>query len=312
MPTDERFSWGDVPVADRDWLRRRTEDIESYCYRTACDLVRIGQALAEVKKKLPRKFQIWLVTHTPLSRPAAYRMMATAKSFGPYVSQIETFEPCALYALAQEKAPQAARDHAVREAESGVRITRAVALEILDAYAPVAVGRAEVKGYEADRREVMGEQDERDAETALMEDQDEGRNARIGRAFAALVERGPVHASKVDDGENDPVYSVTVHTPGEGPRNVFDRDLGGALLRAGGVVELKFCPGCCVPGGDVLRRGEHGPVRPALIPTADFGQNRKQADFLMGQCGGCERARKRARRASEKAKKARSQAQRAN
>lgn len=304
MPTAKAFTWRDVPAADRDWVRRRTEDIESCAYRTACDMVRIGAALAEVKKKLPKRFAAWLIASTPFTRPTAYRLMATAKSFGPYVSQIETFEPCALYVLAQEKTPQAARDHAVALAEGGKRITRTLALEILDAFAPVAVSATGVKEYESDRDQVMGVQDEQDADTAGMEADDERHAARVGRAFAELVGRSGLllTATRLDDGETDPVYSVTTHTAADGPRNVFDKELLGALQRAGGTVEIKFCPGCCVAGGDVLRAGEHGPIRPACVPATGFGRDKRQNDLLMTRCGACERSRKRQRRESERAR----------
>lgn len=296
------FKWSDVPQEHRDWLRKRTQDVESFAYRIACDIVRIGQVLAEVRQRVGwGLYSSWLATNTPFGRSQAYRMISAAAAFGVYLSQIETIEPSALYVLAQDKTPQAAREHAVQLASEGKRVTRAAALEIVDAYKPVTVTEKEAEEYGRARKKldlipvekikndiIVVEDVDQDAATALQERQDDSRRARAGRAIEELVRRARlIRIEKLDDVDDVDLYSVTCHFPDDGPRNVVDRRLDRALVTVCGTIETKYCRGC-----DEQR------------PIELFGANKKMTDMLMARCKICEKSRKREMRVSERAKRA--------
>ncbi len=300
VPVAVLFAWREVDPEHRDWLKKRTQDIESFVYRTACDIIRIGQILSEVKKRLPKKYEAWLATSTPFSAAQARRLRGTAKVFNPFLSQIESIEPSALYVLAQDNTPQAARDHAVQLATGGTRVTHAVAREILDAHKPVgAMSKESVDAVQTARNRLWREEDREQAKTEGKEEQDDGRAAKMGRIVAELVERkSMVQLAKVEDAGGEgidgaPIYSVTTYDPQCGPRSVSDRDLNLAIQRAAGSQEYKFCAGCCVKGGEIMPEGEYAPGRQGMIPTHCFSRDRRTADLLGARCNNCERPRKR-------------------
>jgi hypothetical protein len=135
------FRRGGASPSDREWLRRRTEDIVGLLYRGACDIVRIGQWLEEAKSRLPHGvYEDWVENCLPFSLPTAWRYRQVARAFGEFQNfHFERFDELALYALAQPRGvPPAARAHAAQLASEGQKITRALALEILDAHRPVS------------------------------------------------------------------------------------------------------------------------------------------------------------------------------
>ncbi len=304
------FPWRDLTPSERDWLKRRTQDIEGFVYRTACDIIRIGQILTEIKKRLPKKYEAWLAASTPFSATQARRLRDTAKVFNPFIAQIESIEPSALYVLAQDNTPKAARDHAVREANSGTRVTHALARELVDAYRPIPEPTdKEIETVERARNRVYREEDREQVRTENLEGQDDGRAAKMGRIVAELVERKSlVQLAKVEDEGGEgcdgaPIYCVTTYDPQCGPRSVSDRDLNLAIQRAAGSQEYKFCAGCCVKGGEIMPDGEYAPGRQGMIPTHCFSRDRRTADLLGARCNNCERPRKREIRLRKKLEK---------
>lgn len=283
-PVTDSFRWRDVPEPDRDWLRRRTEDVESLTYRTACDLIRIGTVLAEVRRRIKGKFLDWLLSQTPFSQAQSYRLMAVSKAFAEYTSQIEKVEPSALYILAQEKTPKAARNHAVLLAAQGKRVTRALAMEILDAHRPVHVNKGDMDDVDTSRRKAFKEDILQDRRLEKLEAQDADREIKLGRAVAKLLGCvSTVSVTAISEPDNPESVTYTVTTIGEsGPRVVSGCDLARTLLSAAGVVELRYCPACCAPGGG--------------IPVHLFGRDKNSPDGLMKRCSPCERARKKAMR----------------
>jgi hypothetical protein len=286
------FCWGHVPATDEGWLRQRTADLERIAERVARDLIAIGKILIEVANRLPRYFSPWLAAKTPFSPAHAYRLMGVAKAFAPYVSlpeKVDSFDRWALYLLAQEKTPKAAREHALQLAEKGERITKRLAKEILDAHRTVKVSQQQTIEMDDEIEELHlyrdrdGKRINQDAITAQQEAQDAERARKIGKTVCDLAERADlVTVTRVDDAEDVILYSVTFAFDGNAPRNVVDRDLLRALQRAVGVIETKYCPGCCAAGEE--------------IPTEQFGANKRMPDLLMTRCKCCERSRKKERR----------------
>ncbi len=301
LGTPDSFRWAVVPASDRDWLRARTDDIGTFTYRIGCDIARVGQILAQVRGRLKHGlFLRWLAAETTFDRAKAYRLMQIGKAFSSYISQIEKFEQSALYVLSQDKTPQAAREHAVQLAESGTRVTRAVALQILDAHKPVRVGTVEVAEYEKLHKELntlvievpaskTAETDlkavrvDQDKVTAQLEKRDAVRYEAIGRALVGLAgEMTNVRIEMVDDHEGVPVYAVTCHGADHTPRVVVDRKLRWALERVAGMNPSKFCPGCCLPG--------------QMVPVGQFSDNNDMDDELSARCKACEKSRRKAGR----------------
>lgn len=305
------FRWGDLPPDDREWLRKRTEDIETFAYNAACNTVRIGLALAEVRLKLRRKFKPWLAEHTPISRKQAYRLIAAAAVFGPYLCQIDTLEPSAMYLLSQKEVPQSAREHAVQLAESGTRVTRAVALEILDAHKPVAVTDREVAQYEkgvtALSTLTVGTTTggvktvNQDKHTAKLVAKDSAKYESIGRVFCELADGASMlTVTKVDDADDVTLYSITARFEDDLPRSIVSSDMEYGLLRAVGREPKKVCGGGCNKGPD-------GVPRPVCFTV--FGANDTMPDRLNSVCKACERARKTRLRVEKRARRDAEQAE---
>jgi hypothetical protein len=288
------FRWADADPQLRDWLERRTEDIVGFAYRTACDAVRIGVALNEVRARLKHgEYQAWVLAKLPFSLPAARRYRQVADTFAVFqTAQFERFDESALYVLAQDKTPQTARELAVLEARSGKRVTRAVALEILESCRADSgdVGEEELAEYESSARQrnlltVVREdrkgqlkvsQVDQDREVALRNAQTANRHRRLGKALEAVVEGATLlRVEKLDDPEDVVIYSVTCHRPDDGPRNVPARRLVDALVKLSGASEAKVCQAC--------RK---------FVPLDLFGDNDREPDELMARCKLCEKGRK--------------------
>ena len=88
------FRYADVPDADRDWLRRRAEDVVGLTYRAVCDHVRVGLVLTEARGRLRgRVFRRWVAAELPFSRAWAYKLMALARAFGDHVQPGRVEQP---------------------------------------------------------------------------------------------------------------------------------------------------------------------------------------------------------------------------
>lgn len=290
------FRWADADPQLRDWLRVQTGNIVGFAYRTACDAVRIGVALNEVRARLKHgEYQAWVLAKLPFSLPAARRYRQVADTFAVFqTAQFERFDESALYVLAQDKTPQTARELAVLEANSGKRVTRAVALEILESCRADSgeVPEEELAEYESSARQrnlltVVREdrkgqlkvsQVDQDREVALRNAQTAHRHRRIGRAIETIVESVTpltLRLEKLDDPEDVVIYSVTCHRPDDGPRNVPARRLVDALVKLSGASEAKVCQAC--------RK---------FVPLDLFGDNDREPDELMARCKLCEKGRK--------------------
>jgi len=276
------FDYDAVPAADRDWLRGATDQARRFAYRTAVNLIRSGMVICDVRARLKdRTFRKWLASELPWSKSHSYRLIQVADAFGSLLAGDgpDQFEPTALYMLARPEVPASARDYAAELARERV-VTAADAREILDAHRPVAdLTRAELKAY-AERRKAAGA----DARTPAPRAAGEDPGAALWAAFADLMARSTlVHISRID--EEDELFSVTVHAEASETRNAVRRELGDAILAAGGKEPVKRCPGC--------RKGQ---------PIGLFGANAKMRDGLNRRCKACERPRLKAAKKAKKGK----------
>lgn len=304
------FRWSDLASPERDWLQRRTEDVTTLSYRVACDLVRLGKILKEVRERLPSgQFVQWLIAETPFSTSHAYRLLSVAEAFGGYISQIEKIEPSALYLLSQPNVPAQVRVHAARLASDGTCVTRSLASEIIAANkSQPDLSREEVNEHSANMRDIR-DAEAKDREEAKKEasKEDESpqkraeRHQEIGEQLELLMKECTVlHISRLEDEDyEEDIYTISCLrsdlSPGEKddrPRHVVRRTLSGAIKSARGFEDEKWCPAC-----------------KAWHPAGQFGVVRTNADGRNRYCKSCERARvkvakKKARKKRAKMKKA--------
>lgn len=267
------FRWDTVPAPERDWLRRRTEDIVGLAYRQACDTVRIGVWLQEARKRLrKRTYEAWVASQLPFSVSVAFRYRQVAKAFAGFASvQFERFDPSALYVLSQLQTAPGARAHAVQLAESGERVTHALALQIVDAHRdPPEPRPARVAGPAGPPAPVP-------VVTAPQPEPPEAARWRRMARLAAACKL--VRIERLEDTEyegDEVVFSVTVHTEDGLPRCAVRRELHDAVACLLGEEELRKCsaPGC------------------GMRPAGMFGRNADIPGGLNYRCKACEKARK--------------------
>lgn len=283
------FRWDRFAAPERALLQAHTESILSLAYRTACDTVRIGRMLSEVKERLWGDYEAWVESELPFSLATAHRFRQVAAAFGAFLtSQFERFDPSALYLLSQLQVPQAVREHAVQLAEEGERITRAVALEILDAHKDVPVTSDLLSEHHERMKDIRAAEKKAQAD----EEREEAVEQKADHwdAFRELVEEcSSVHVTKVDDPEDVTLYSIMCHRQNDRPRNVVRRHLSDAVDEAGGRERQKYCPGCCEPG--------------ETKPVGEFSDNSRRADGRNDYCKACEKKRRKKMRDEARTKK---------
>ncbi|HYH69395.1 MAG TPA: DUF3102 domain-containing protein [Urbifossiella sp.] len=291
------FRHADVPVALRDELRTRAEQVRTLAYRTVCDYVRIGQALAEARRLLRRidgGFRAWVAAECPFSREYAYKLMRVAESFGPFVRHDapEVIAPEALVILSV--APPGAVAFAVEQARDGERISTAYAREIVAAHRPQPdPGRAQLKAHEEAMAPIRDaekgdRQDAREADREAAAERD--RAARAMEQLARLAAAGGVVTVSTvddadDDADDDPApFHVSAILP-TGRRAETRRSLADAIAA---VLE------------EEVNRRCHGPCK-QVKPVGEFGENRHKTQGKCSRCKVCERERHRVRKLKKRA-----------
>lgn len=141
------FDYGALPASVQKAVREQTESIHGFLAKSSANVVQIGLRLQFVRDRLGRAhFQPWLKAEFAWKQPTASNYMRAAKTFGD-LDCIAKFQPGALFVLARQKVPVAARVEAIRLAQKGDRVTRAVAIEIINRHtleadrAPVHINR---------------------------------------------------------------------------------------------------------------------------------------------------------------------------
>ena len=283
------FQWGIVPNADREWLKRRTEDLTTLTYRVGCDYTRLGVLLCEVRSRIKKGlFVRWLDANTPFSRRHAYRLMCVGKAFGQYITLIERIEPYALYVLADPRVKPAIRDHAVQLASEGKTVTRALAVEIIDAHKDVHLSIKEVKSHFGRMRAVAVPKMREKTKLALEEATRDEQAKRWGWLLKLIETFDVVNISRNEDiggdTEGEPTYSVICRDAKGRTSAGSGRDPHMAVAHAAGVFLTKWCPSC--------RNG-----RGADVPVEKFSRNRTRPDGLHDNCRPCELRRQEKRNA---------------
>ncbi len=291
------FDYSAMSQEQCNWFQRTRDDVRSLAYRTACDMIRIGQLLAAARDRVDRRtFTAWILAELPWSRSHAYRLIQVGETFGALVDpkSEERIEPTALYLLARPEVPPQARAYAI-ELAADRNVTAADAREILAAHRSVPdLTREEVKAHDANMKSIRDEEGSADRRTAKAEATDTGRVTASWESLTKLVaESSVVHIVTIgeeggDSDEDEPLYSVTVYADDDRPRNFIRRSLADAIQAAAGKEREKVCAGC-----------------ETSKPLSMFSNNKALSDGRTRRCKHCERNRlsafKRKKKAAKKA-----------
>jgi len=119
------FDYDGLDPDARAFVQDRRDHVRVLGRRAGDDIVAIGNALTEVKARLPHgRFGAWLRAEFDWSHQTARRFMRVAERF-PQNAHGERFEVSALYLLAADATPSAVRELLVGEAAAGRHITSA-------------------------------------------------------------------------------------------------------------------------------------------------------------------------------------------
>lgn len=284
------FAYSTLPASCRERVRAVAERVRAVAYRTAREMIGVGRLLGEVRGLLKKRtFRRWLAAEFPWSRSHCYRLIAVADTFGPLVPAeddraCDRIEPTALYLLARPEVPEGARSLAVA-ISADRRVTAGDAREILAAARPAA-------SPDPDRGEVSALVPLRGPDRKPRATPPPESLADPAAAWAALeglaARSRVVHIGNVaeEDGEDAPLYSVTVYSDDDGPRNKVRRTLADAVMAAAGREPEKLCLACA-----------------ATKPVGEFGLVGGNGDGRNRYCKICERKRQAKVKAEKKKRK---------
>jgi len=159
-----KFSYRNIDVADAKFARDHAKLIRKHGRQTIESLMAMGECLTAVKDRLGHgNFMGWIDAEFNMSDRTAQKLMRLYERFKSEPgSDLGAFDLSALYALSAAKTPAAAVDAALARAESGQRVSKADALEI------IAQHRAELE-FEIDTDDLFGDAPEEGAEPTFQE-----------------------------------------------------------------------------------------------------------------------------------------------
>jgi Protein of unknown function (DUF3102) len=134
----ESFDYSNLD-ADTSWfVREQTEEIKALMKQTAEGIVKIGQKLIDVKKRLGYgRYRQWIEAEFNWGKSTANSFENVAKRFAD-VQNLDNFAPSALYELAAPSTPEIAKEEALTRADSGEYITFTTAKEIKQKFSDTA------------------------------------------------------------------------------------------------------------------------------------------------------------------------------
>lgn len=166
----------------REFVLQKTDETQVLLKRTAENIILIGRNLQEVKGVLSHgMFLPWLQSEFDMSHQSAYRFMRVADKFADKFNKLLNlnFAASALYLLSETDAPEEVVSEALQRAESGEKITHALAKQIIAAQE--AIKKAQEAEAEAHANEIIAQQ-------SLFQSQQsaESRIAELNTRIAAL------------------------------------------------------------------------------------------------------------------------------
>ncbi|PSB28840.1 DUF3102 domain-containing protein [Chlorogloea sp. CCALA 695] len=133
------FSYGMLSLATRKVVQQHTIEIKGLLRRTAQDIIDIGEKLSEVKQELGHgHFLAWLRTEFDWSESAARKFMQVHRKFKTVQLTNWDIATSALYLLAADSTPEAAREEVLLLADVGEIITLSKAKSIVQQHRQAA------------------------------------------------------------------------------------------------------------------------------------------------------------------------------
>lgn len=128
--SNKDFDYSYLDAETLYFVQEQTGEIRALMKRTAQDIIRIGQKLIEIKKRLGYgQYTKWIQTEFKWGKSTANSFENVAKQFAD-VQNLEIFAPSALYELAAPSTPKSAREEAIAKAKAGEKISYKFAKEI--------------------------------------------------------------------------------------------------------------------------------------------------------------------------------------
>lgn len=128
------FDYRLLSADKREFVLQKTDETQWLLKSTADKIIQIGKNLREVKERLPHgMFLPWLQSEFRLSEHTARNFMRVSERFEEKSITVMDFSVSALYLLAAPSTPQEAIDEAMQRADSGEKITKSLAKQIIEA-----------------------------------------------------------------------------------------------------------------------------------------------------------------------------------
>lgn len=277
-PAPAAFDYAALDVSDRAWLRDRTAAVRLTSRRVAAELTALGVTLLAVKERIGHgHFRKWCEAELTWSHMQTLRLMRVGEIFGGVIEKQHrvTFDPTALYLLAQPSTPQGAREYALELAAAGQKVSAGIAREIVNGWRRVPVlTKSETRALAPDRPE---DRKPVAAPAAAPGPWDAVR--------AALADASTLHVSRVFAGDEDGhTFAVTLISDTGRARTELGADLAGVMMRLAGLEKKRTCPRCQV-----------------AKPVPQFARNADLPDGVNRYCKQCERGRLAAHKRKKKA-----------
>lgn len=122
LPTTE-FNYNQLDSEDAEFVREQTTDIRNHHQLVCRNIIAIGCALAEVKRRLEHgQFSQWIKAEFQWSQRQARRFMAVSEHYATKADIVSVFDITALYELSADSTPDDVRDHFDAKAATGERV----------------------------------------------------------------------------------------------------------------------------------------------------------------------------------------------
>lgn len=128
------FDYRLLSADTRVLVLEKTDETQWLLKKTAENIIKIGKNLQDVKDKLPHgMFLPWLQSEFGMSHKTAHNFMSVNQRFGNKYVNFTHLSASVLYLLASPSTPDEAIDEVIQRADSGEKITHALAKQIIDA-----------------------------------------------------------------------------------------------------------------------------------------------------------------------------------
>lgn len=134
LTDQETFDYRLLSAEKRDLVLQKTDETQILLKRTAENIIKIGKNLQDVSDAMPRGlFAPWLKSEFGMSKSTAYNFMQVSRRFEGKIPKFGILSTSVLYLLSSPDVPPDAINEAIDRADSGEKITHALAQKIIEA-----------------------------------------------------------------------------------------------------------------------------------------------------------------------------------